>query len=73
METGFVTISGLSEAQKQEQVFAYQRTIQQAFQSVSDALIGLQKYREFREQEANLTASAEDAARLAGRFMCQSS
>ena len=51
----------LSEAQKQEQVFAYQRTIKQAFQSVSDALIGLQKFREFREQEANLTASAEDA------------
>jgi multidrug efflux system outer membrane protein len=55
----------LSEAQKQEQVFAYQRTIKQAFQSVSDALIGLQRYREFREQEANLTASAEDATRLA--------
>jgi multidrug efflux system outer membrane protein len=55
----------LSEAQKQEQVFAYQRTIKQAFQSVSDALIGLQKFREFREQEAKLTASAEDATRLA--------
>src|SRR3984885_14855478 len=55
----------LSQAQKQEQVFAYQRTIKQAFQSVSDALIGLQKFREFREQEANLTASAEDATRLA--------
>jgi multidrug efflux system outer membrane protein len=55
----------LSEAQKQEQVFTYQRTIKQAFQSVSDALIGLQKFREFREQEANLTASAEDATRLA--------
>jgi len=55
----------LSEAQKHEQVLAYQRTIKQAFQSVSDALIGLQKFREFREQEANLTASAEDATRLA--------
>jgi len=55
----------LSEAQKQEQVFTYQRTIKQAFQSVSDALIGLQKFREFREQEANLTTSAEDATRLA--------
>jgi multidrug efflux system outer membrane protein len=55
----------LSEAQKQEQVFAYQRTIKLAFQSVSNALIGLQKFREFREQEANLTASAEDATRLA--------
>jgi outer membrane protein, multidrug efflux system len=55
----------LSEAQKQEDVLIYQRTIKQAFQSVSDALIGLQKYREFREQEANLTASAQDATRLA--------
>jgi multidrug efflux system outer membrane protein len=55
----------LSEAQKQEEVLAYQRTIKQAFQSVSDALIGLDKYREYREQEAKLTASAEDATRLA--------
>ena len=31
----------LSEAQKQEEVFAYQRTIKQAFQSVSDALFGI--------------------------------
>jgi outer membrane protein, multidrug efflux system len=55
----------LSEAEKQEQVLAYQKTIRQAFQSVSDALIGLQKYREYREQEAKLTAAAEDATRLA--------
>jgi multidrug efflux system outer membrane protein len=55
----------LSEAQKQEQVITYQRTIRQAFQNVSDALIGLQKYREYREQEAKVTAAAEDAARLA--------
>jgi multidrug efflux system outer membrane protein len=55
----------LSEAQKQEEVLVYQRTIKQAFQSVSDALIGLQKFREFREKEAELTASAEDATRLA--------
>jgi multidrug efflux system outer membrane protein len=55
----------LSEAEKQEEVLTYQRTIQQAFESVSDALIGLEKFMEFREQEANLTASAEDATRLA--------
>ena len=55
----------LSEAQKQEEVLAYQRTIRQAFESVSNALIGLQKFREYREQEANLTASGEDATRLA--------
>jgi outer membrane protein, multidrug efflux system len=55
----------LSEAEKQEEVLTYQRTIQQAFESVSDALIALEKFREYREQEANLTASAEDATRLA--------
>jgi multidrug efflux system outer membrane protein len=55
----------LSEAEKQEEVLTYQRTIQQAFESVSDALIALEKYREYRKQEANLTASAEDATRLA--------
>jgi outer membrane protein, multidrug efflux system len=55
----------LSEAQKQEEVFAYQRTIKQALESVSDELIGLQKFREYREQEAKLTAAAEDATRLA--------
>jgi multidrug efflux system outer membrane protein len=37
----------------------------QAFESVSDALIALEKFREYREQEANLTVSAEDATRLA--------
>jgi multidrug efflux system outer membrane protein len=55
----------LSEAEKQEEVLTYQRTIQQAFESVSDALIAIERYREYREQEANLTASAEDATRLA--------
>jgi outer membrane protein, multidrug efflux system len=55
----------LSRAQEQEQVLTYQLTIKQAFQSVSDALIALEKYREYREQEELLTASAEDATRLA--------
>jgi multidrug efflux system outer membrane protein len=55
----------LSEAEKQEQVLAYRRTIQHAFQSVSDALIGLQKYREYREQETRVSAAAQDATRLA--------
>ncbi len=55
----------LSQAQKQEEVLTYQRTIKQAFQSVSDALIALQRYREYREQEAKLTAAADDATRLA--------
>jgi outer membrane protein, multidrug efflux system len=55
----------LSKAEKEEQVLIYRQTIQKAFQSVSDALTGLQKYREYREQEAKLTMSAEDATRLA--------
>lgn len=55
----------LSEAQKQEQVLAYQRTIQEALRSVSDALVGLRKYRDYREEEARVTEAAEDATRLA--------
>lgn len=46
-------------------MLAYQRTIKEAFRSVSDALIGREKFREVRVQEANLTVSAEDATRLA--------
>jgi multidrug efflux system outer membrane protein len=53
---------GLTTIAKQEQVLVYQHTIQQAFQSVSDALIGLQRY---RVQEVKVTAAAEDATRLA--------
>lgn len=55
----------LSEAQKQEQVLAYQRTIQQALRSVSDALVGLRKYKDYREEQAQVTTAAEDATRLA--------
>ncbi len=55
----------LVEAQQQEALLTYQQTIQQAFRSVSDSLIAYQKNREFREQQELLTASAEDAAKLA--------
>ena len=55
----------LVEAQQQEALLTYQQTIQQAFRSVSDALIAYQKNREFREQQELLTASAQDAAKLA--------
>jgi multidrug efflux system outer membrane protein len=55
----------LAEAQQQEALLTYQQTIQQAFRSVSDSLIAYQKNREFREQQELLTASAEDAAKLA--------
>jgi outer membrane protein, multidrug efflux system len=54
----------LSEAQKLELVFAYRRTIQQAFREVSDALVGFQRTRQLREQLTQLVASTQDAVRL---------
>jgi multidrug efflux system outer membrane protein len=54
----------LAEAQQQEATLIYQRTIQQAFREVSDALVGYQKNQEFRAQQEQLTRSAEDATRL---------
>ena len=53
-----------SEAQKQAAVLSYQKTVQTAFRSVSDALIAYRKSREFRSQEELLFQSAQDAARL---------
>jgi outer membrane protein, multidrug efflux system len=54
----------LAEAQEQEMLLTYQQTIMNAFQEVSNSLIGYQKDREFREQQELLTAAAEDADRL---------
>jgi multidrug efflux system outer membrane protein len=54
----------LAEAQKEEAVLAYQRSIQEAFREVSDALIAYRKNQEFREQQLLLTRSAEDATAL---------
>ena len=54
----------LSEARQQEILLTYQQTVQQAFRGVSDALVEYHKDREFREQQEQLAASAEDAARL---------
>jgi len=54
----------LSEARKKELVLTYQQTIQQAFRGVSDALVGYQKSREFRQHQAELVVAAQDAARL---------
>jgi outer membrane protein, multidrug efflux system len=55
----------LSEAQKQEALLFYQRSIQEAFREVADSLIAYRKNQEFREQQKLLTASAQDATRLA--------
>lgn len=54
-----------TEAQRDEAVLVYERTIQQAFREVSDALIAYQKNQEFRAQEELLTRSAQDALKLA--------
>jgi len=54
----------LTEAQKEEAVLIYQKSIQQSFREVSDSLIAYRKNREFREQEALLTHAAGDATRL---------
>lgn len=53
-----------AEAQQQESALIYQRTIQQAFREVSDALVGYRKSQEFRFQQEQLARSAEDATRL---------
>jgi len=54
----------VAEAQRQEATLVYQRTIQQAFREVADALIAYRKTREFRVQQEQLTRAAEDATRL---------
>jgi multidrug efflux system outer membrane protein len=53
-----------TEARHQEAALFYQQAIQQAFRGVSDALVEYRKDREFREQQEQLTFSAQDAAQL---------
>jgi multidrug efflux system outer membrane protein len=54
----------LAEAQKDEAVLTYKKTIQLAFQDVADSLIAYEKDQEFRQQQQLLTNAAEDAAHL---------
>jgi multidrug efflux system outer membrane protein len=54
----------LSEARQQEFLLTYERTIEGAFQDVSDSLVAYRKTQEFRQQQELLVASAEDASRL---------
>jgi multidrug efflux system outer membrane protein len=54
----------LAQAQQQEALLFYQRTIQGAFRDVSDALIAYRKTQEFRAQQQSLVDSAKDATRL---------
>ena len=53
-----------TEAQKQEFLLMYRKTIQEAFRGVSDSLVAYQKDREFREYHEQLTVAAQDSARL---------
>lgn len=54
----------LTEAEKDQLLLTYQKSIQGAFRDVSNALVGYRKDREFRIEQEQLVQSAEDAARL---------
>ncbi len=51
-------------ARTEEATLFYQRTVQQAFRDVSDALVSYRKSQEFRIQQEQLTHSAEEATKL---------
>jgi outer membrane protein, multidrug efflux system len=53
-----------AEARTEEATLVYQRTVQQAFREVSDALVAFRKSQEVRNQQEQLTTAAEDATRL---------
>ncbi len=53
-----------AEARAQEAALVYQRTVQQAFRDVSDALVAYRKGQEVRIQQQQLTNAADDATRL---------
>ncbi len=55
----------LSQAQEQEMLLEYRKTILNALKDVSDSLAGYKETRERREEQAALVASAADAVRLA--------
>lgn len=54
----------LAQARTEEATLLYQKTIQQAFREVSDALIAYRKSQEFRVEQEHLTNSAEEATKL---------
>jgi multidrug efflux system outer membrane protein len=54
----------LARARTEEATLFYQRTVQQAFRDVSDALVGYRKIQKFRIQQEQLTHSAEEATKL---------
>jgi len=54
----------LASARTEEASLIYQRTVQQAFRDVSDALVGYRRSQEVRIQQEQLTHSAEEATTL---------
>jgi len=54
----------VAEARTEEATLSYQRTVQEAFRDVSDALVAFRKSQEIRDQQQQLTRAAEDATRL---------
>jgi multidrug efflux system outer membrane protein len=57
----------LAQAEQQEAVLTYQKTIQGAFRDVSDALIAYQQEQEFLAQQELLARAAQDSAQLSGK------
>src|SRR2546430_6424987 len=53
-----------AQVRTEEASLVYQRTVQQAFRDVSDALAAYRKNQEFRIQQEHLTHSAEEATKL---------
>ena len=54
----------VAEARTEQATLVYQRTVQEAFRDVSDALVAYRKSQEVRIQQAQLTTAAEDATKL---------
>lgn len=55
----------VAQAQQQEALLTYKKTIQEAFREVSDALIGYQRNRQFLAQQQELTRTLGDADHIA--------
>ena len=54
----------VAEARAEAATLVYQRTVQEAFRDVSDALVSFRKSQEIRDQQQQLTRAAQDATTL---------
>lgn len=55
----------IAEARRQEALFAYQQTVQQAFREVADSLAGCRKLSELRTQQESLVESLRQSVEVA--------